>query len=394
MKYSKFCCYKPHISSLTKDEIECPYLVLDDVYTKHTVEEFQNQLWTLQKAIFKSTEWRQHNPAALYVLCRDLLRLTDALWLLNKYSPDLSTHLRSSVNNDASALMECIGRLFLRSRNKELSQGSKESTTILSNFFDNHFDGFNRSDISCYIQLALDASYMNNSKYEYFSINDRELSSAFFNFAELIAEGYQIYQHGADLFPDLHSCKEVKFAIDYDRPTLLSAESIANPLEFSKDYFHYYLDFNHIHLGLFTWQQLCYVKDYWQQENNPGNLVYLEECLVRLIETIWLLRKNNGLESYISDYRVVEKASELTINLNFEEYRNPAVAIDTFFAAKKMHKWRTVLNKCLICSLSNSEWMNSSERKKLELDFKQLIKFVEAVYLLFNSPNAKKDQAV
>ena len=388
MKYGKFCCYKPHISSLTKVEIGRPYLVLDDLYTKRRVGEFQDQLWTIQKAIFKSNEWRQHNPAALYVLGRDLLRLIDALWLLNKYSTDLSTPLDPETNAYPSAHMDSIHRLFLQARNKEMPQ-ERKSVTILNDYFDNHFNGFNRSDISSYIQLALDASYMRNSKYEYFCLNDHELTSAFLNFSDLIAEGYKIYQHSADLFPDLHSCKELKFAIDYDRPTLLSSECLATPAEFAKGCFLYYLDFNHVHLGLTAWQQLCYVKDYWKTANNPGNLVYLEECLVRLIETVSIMRQQKTLDSYISNYKAAERVTDLTRNLSFEEYRHPGMVIEGFYMFKKMHKWRTLLNKCLIISLSNNEKFNSSERQKLELDFRQLIKFMEAVYLLFNTINAQ-----
>ncbi|TCD03574.1 hypothetical protein [Pedobacter psychroterrae] len=393
MKYSKFCCYKPHISSLTNKEIESPYLVLDELFTKRTMEDFQNSLWTLQRTIFKDNEWRNYDPADFYIFCYDLIRFTDTLWLVNKYSPGLSSSLNNIADESSEpGLMDNLNRLFTHHGNKDAHEENDKSRTVLSNFFDYHYNGFNRSDLYCYLQLALDASYMRNDKYEYFCMEDHKLASDFFNLSELIEEGYKIYQHGAHILPRLPSCKETKLAIDYDRPTLLSYECIAKPHDLAGDFFLYYLDIYHIHSGLDNWKALLYEKDFWKKANNPGNLIYLYECLIKLIESIWMMCVKNDLEKYTGNYKIkTGETVSLARNCSLEEQANPLLAIQRFFAFKKMHEWRTLLHKWLVYSLSNSEKNVPKNQYKTDLAFNQLLKLLEASHLIFNTQKEAED---
>lgn len=387
MKYSKFCCYKPHISSLIKKEIENPYLVLEELFTKRTMEDFQNDLWNLQRTIFKDNEWRNYDPADFYIFCYDIIRLTDALWLVNKYSPGLSSTVSSCANESTdSGLMDNINKLFTHYGNKDEQEENDKSRTVLSNFFDNNYNGFNRSDIYCYLQLGLDSSYMRNDKYEYFCMEDHKLASDFFNLSELIEEGYKIYQHGANILPRLPSCKETKFAIDGDRPTLLSYECLAKPSDLATDFFNYYFDIYQMHNALDTFKSILYEKDIWKKASNPGNLIYLYECLIKLIEAVWMVCEKNDLEKYTGNYKMkTGETTRLIKNCSLEEQANPLMAIQRFFAFKKMHEWRTLLHKWLVYSLSNSEKNVPKKQHKTDLAFNQLLKLLEASHLIFNT---------
>lgn len=387
MKYSKFCCYKPHPNSLTKKEIESPYLVLDELFTKRTLEDFQNGLWTLQRNVLKDREWKNYDPADLYILCYDLIRLTDTLWLINKYSPGLSSPLSGIPDESSdSELMDSLNMLFVRLGNKDRHEENNKAQTVLSNYYDNNYSGFNRYDICCYLQIGLDASYMQNSKYEYFSTQDNDMASDFFNLSELITEGYKIHQYGAHMFPDLQSCKETKFAIDYDRPTLLSYECLAKPSDVAEDFFTYYLDINHINTGLKAWKNLLYENNFWKKANNPGNLFHLQECLVQLIETIWLMHQKGELQSYQNNYIAANEALSIAKNYSSAEQINPFLTIHSFFALKKMHKWKMLLHKWLTCSLSNAKKITPKNQQKTEFAFRQLLKFIEATHLLMQNP--------
>jgi len=351
------------------------------------MEDFQNSLWNLQRTIFKDNEWRNYDPADFYIFCYDIIRLTDALWLVNKYSPGLSSPLNNIADESSEpGLMDNLNMLFTHHGNKDVREENNKSRTVLSNFFDNHYNGFNRSDIYCYLQLGLDASYMRNDKHEYFSMQDHNLASDFFRLSELIEEGHKIYRNGVRLFPCLPSCKETKFAIDCDRPTLLSYECLAKPYDVAGDFFVYYLDINHMHTGLGNWKALLYEKDFWKKANNPGNLIYLYECLIKLIEAVWMMCEKNDLEKYTGNYKIkTGETVSLVKNCSLEEQANPLLAIQSFFAFKKMHEWRILLHKWLTYSLSNSEKNAPKNQHKTDLTFNQLLKFLEASHLIFNT---------
>lgn len=394
MKYHKFCCCKPQISTLIKKEIENPYLVLEEQFTKRTIQGFQNALCTLQRAIFKDNEWKNHDPADFYILCYDLIRLMDALYLINKYSPKLSSPLNDSTDESSdSELMDSLNKMFTYPGNKDPHQENDKTQTILANFFDNHYNGFNRHDIYSYLQLGLDVSFMRNSKYDYFNIQEYDLASNFYNLSELITEGHKIYQYGAHVLPNLQSCKEIKFAIDYDRPTRLSYECLAQPSDLAEDFFSYYLDINHINNGLKVWEKLLYKKDFWKKAGNPGNLFHLQECLVKLIETIWLMGQKGEMQSYQTNYKVINEATSIAKNCTLEEQTIPLLAIESFFAFKKMHKWKMLLHKWLTYSLSNAEKITPKNQHKTELAFRQLLKFIEATHLLMHGPK-ETDNAI
>lgn len=386
MKDRKFCCHGAHICSLTKKEIENPGSTLAEIFQRRNLENFQNDLWILQKTIYRDGEWKNYDPADIFSFGNDLIRLVEILWLINKYSPQLSSTVVSPMAPED--LMQNINLLFNSAILKTTDEANYNDSvkTVLGQYFKRHHSGSKKLSIYNYLQAALDASYMRNDKHEFFSI-DEEASSTFSSLSELITEGYKIHKKGIHVFPNLEACKETKLSIDKDHPTFLSYECIVAPSDLAENFFLYYLNIDYIKSGLHSWKKLLYAKDFWKAANNPGNLIYLQICLSKLVDVIWLMYRKEDIERYLNSYTIAMKNIAQCTDLSSEELSNPLLVIKDFFGFKKLHQWKNTLNKWLMYSLSNSQQPASKNLGKTELGFRQLVKFIEATYLLICTKN-------
>ncbi|WP_256001921.1 hypothetical protein [Pedobacter deserti] len=369
MKYSKFCCYRPHISFLKRKEISDPYLVLGELYRRRKPTDFQQDLWSLLKMLFKENEWKLHDPADLYSLCMDAARLLDVLWLVNKYCPELSSPMPITNNRyAANHLADELSSLFRFGEAEAAEDPTKGGggVTVLSNHYNKHYDGFSKCDLFTYLQIALDASYMTNDKYEYFSIADFNIASDFFQLSELIEEGFKIYSKGPAAFPVLLTCKEMKYACDRNHPTHLSRECIRQPLSLLSTFGTYYINIENLHPALSAWEQMLSETDLWKAADHPANLIYMHECLIKLIDAVWIMREQGKVDRHVRNKHLV-------------------TIIDDFFHFKKMHKWKSTLNEWLTYSLSNTLKIKEKDVAPTGRAFSHLAKFIEAAHLLFES---------
>jgi len=389
MNYIKFCHYEAPISSLTKMEIENPYLVLAQLVEKRSVEAFQNELFVLQDLVFREDKWRNYDPGNLYATYKDITRLIDVCYLINKYSPAIGSLIPQRASSPVDAqLMNDLNSIFAGIRRKNTTAAAKDpmevSGTFLNRFYKSHHLAFLKIDQFNFLQIGLDASYMANSKYEYFAIEECGLMFAFHDLTDLIAEGYLIHAKGKSSLPNLEGCTETAFAIDKSHPSHLCSESIAKPVDFLDGFFDYCLNSDFIYTGINAWHKMLYKTNVWKEGGNPGNLLYLSENIMKLIDTVWLLDKKGDLEKLIGkDFKADKKYKSIISRRKKKEAEHPLIVIRSFFAFKKMYEWKVQLQEWLECSLSNDHKYTESNRNETDRSFKHLLRFLEAAYLIY-----------
>ena len=366
MNYTKFCQYEAPIGFLTRMEIEKPYLVFEDLTSKRSCEGFQKELSIFQRIIYMEDEWRLYDPANIYIFYKDMVRLIEASYLIYKYSPSLASP--RSIKHPGlsnSPLVNTVNSVFpaLRDKRPDLDQGNQDALplTFLQEFYDSHHLGYIKIDLYNYLQIGLNASYMKKCKYEYFGLVDYNVMFQFRDLSELIAEAYVMHAKGSSCFPHLEGCAERSFAIDRGHTSLLSYECIAKPLDVLDDICDYCLSADGIYAGLKAWKKMLYETDIWKAAASPGNLLYLHENIIRLIDVLWLLKKKGQLDKL---------------------KKEPRMLIQNFFEHKKMYEWKALLTEWLEYSLSNTNKYMESQKRETTRSFKQLHKFFEAIHLI------------
>jgi|GEM_PF-3451468 len=387
MNYSKFCRYEVPLSSLTKKEIEKPYLVLEELCRKRNMEQFQMDLWIFHGTVFKERAWKAYDPCQLYKVYKDLIRLMDALWLIYKYSPGLSSLLKiKDFSELAAGNMADFNQIFPGiQEKKKLAEAKKKDIpcSFLHYFYSNHHTGFLKINLHCYLQAGLNASYMSNDKYEYFGLQQHDLVAQFEDLSDLVTEAYLIYEKGSGVFPNLEHCAETSFAIDRSHPTHVSSECMKNLSQIADSFYFFEFSMENMQKGLKAWERMLYANDFWKDAENPGNLIHLQRSLAKLIDCIWLMGKRGRLESIWIKQDTVQKRFKLMVKkCNKDERNNPLVVIRSFFAFKKIYEWKAQLEQWLECSLSNSEKYVIEDKSSTKKGFKYLLKFIEAGYLL------------
>lgn len=390
MNYSKFCQHEAPLHMLTKKEIEHPYLVLDDLCKKRTKENFQKELGCILSKFYKHAGWKDHDPGSMYELCEDLVRLIDVLYLIYRYSPALSSKKHVEAVSNTGKKMAAFNRIFTN-RAEEEAVCSDEGRTVLNYFYNACHIGFLKLDLNCTLQVVLDASYMSNDKYEYFGLEQSDFLINLHRLYDLIAEGYSIYMRGKSAFPVLEACPELAFARDKNHPTYLLAECIAKPTDVIRHFYSYYIEINHLHDSLKAWKKMLFIVDFWKEEENPGNLIHLHHCIATLIDVCWLSDKKSQLETMSSGLFNNSKRSKAMIKkCSKEEQESPLLVIRNFFAFKRMCEWKLLLDEWLSVSLSNSKAYDKERKSEVNKDFKYLIKFMEAVYLISSAPSIEE----
>lgn len=383
MNYNRFCQHEAPIHSLFKREIEHPYLVLEDLCKKRTKEFFQHELDLILSIFFKEGGWKEHDPGILYETHTDLVRLIDALHLINKYSPALSSIKCIKGDEGKLTKMDDLNCIFRHRITKEMVTCAEEPQTVLAYFYNSCHIGFLKIDLNSCLQIVLDASYMPNTKYEYFGFDQSDFLINLHRLYDLISEAYAVYDRGRAVFPVLEGCPELAFAKDKNHPTYLLDECISKPMGVTDYYYDYYLSIEHMHKGLKAWKKILFVRDFWKGEENPGNLIYLHDCLATLIDVFWLANKKGLLEIISFSYSEICKEVRAVVKKCSKEERNsPLLVIRNFFAFKSMHEWKTVLDEWLGYSLSNVRSYTEDREKEVNRSFKYLIKFMEAAYLI------------
>ncbi|TDQ07690.1 hypothetical protein [Pedobacter metabolipauper] len=381
MSYNEYCCYKDHIIFLKEKNIENPINVLDEVYSNRSVENLQSDLWNLFWTIFKADEWRKYDPQYLYKTYKVLVKLIDALWLVNAYSPGISEVIKPEKDVPSVSLMRTFNLVFQHHTNDEAEFNGleKEKTTFLTNFYDKYSIGFIKSNLLNYLQIGIDASYMHADKYDYFDLQEFNVISEFLSLSDLIEEGFHIYKKLSLSTAKLGTNTELIYAIDRDHPTHLHAEAIALPSLAVDDLHRYSLDINNMKPSLNIWKALLYKTDFWKKAANPGNLLYYQLCLSKLIDGVWLQIQAGELDRIENNHAAKEGDLSKTINNN-QEVKRLFGTIKEFFEIRPMHEWKLLLEKWLDCALSNT-FILESEKDQTDLDFKQILKFIEASYL-------------
>ncbi|SMC68714.1 hypothetical protein [Pedobacter nyackensis] len=380
MNYSIFCCYRHHTTSLAKQEIKKPLNVLEDIYQRRSLESFKKDLWEFFWIIYRDQLWKKKGAAYFYSIYMDLIRLTDALWLINTYQPELSS--RRDNHQSTSKLMNIFNQVFdgRRKHNQKIEKNNQE--TNLDKFYNSNCIAITKIDIYNCLQVGLNASYMRTDKYEYLGLRESNVINIFLDLEKLIKEGQNILNKSkTQAKKPGYKRKHLRFASDVDYPSMLNSESIIDPLTYITDLYQYDLIFEQIADSIKIWEKSFYEKNFWLKADSPGNILYLVACLKRLIDSIWLLMQ---IDIIRANKKLTNSKKKLYPSLSEEELNSPLLVIKSFFEHKKLHEWKHQLDEWTNISLSYTETVKTEDIAKTSTSLQQLLKFIEATHLLTN----------
>ncbi|TKC61025.1 hypothetical protein FBD94_10765 [Pedobacter hiemivivus] len=375
MKYTAFCCYGNRISSLTKQEIKNPLSVLETIYTQRELKSFKENLWDLFSSIYRDQHWRKKGAAQLNRIYIDLIRLIDALWLIYTYHPQLCTPVQNNQGSiKTPGLMNNFNILFTcrRRNNKQAPRNT------LKSFYKSRSLSAIKKNIYNYLQLALNASYMNSNKDGYFALPEYNVVDDFLKIEGLIAHGSSIYSNCSKQKP--RTGKAVKFAKNLDHTTTLSKEEIVNPAYHVRNIYLQDLRFEQIYESIKIWEHSFYNKDFWGKTDNPGNILFFTECIKQLIDCTWLMTQTGELKAADEKKDISNSKRKQFVALNNQELNQPLLVISSFFEHKKMHEWKIQLDEWTEISLSQTAIPENKIKTSEDLNY--LLKFVEASHLL------------
>lgn len=381
MDYIKFCCNENHVNTLTNEEIKNPVSVLDAIYKRRAPEAFKEGLWEFFWSIFRNQFWEKKGGAYLYSVCMDLLQLVDALWLINQYVPDLETSRGNDRPHGQKSKLMCNFNLVFKRINSQSKKENSQKNT-LNEFYNLHNLATLKTDLYNYLQMGLDASYMNNNKYDYFGLHQTNLVTTFLELECLITEGHHIYSSHSTPTENPGYKRQLHFASDTDHTTTLDYESIVNPISYIASLYDYQLSFEQLAESLKIWEKSFYEKNFWLHAKSPGNMLFLSKCLESLIDCNWLLVTRKEINMNTPGRKLTRGKRNLYQNLDDEELKQPFLVLESFFKHKKMHEWKAQLNEWTNISLSYTEIIKREDIGKTSVSLHHLLKFIEASHLL------------
>jgi hypothetical protein len=380
--YKAFDAYANRISTLNQAQIESPYLAIKNLSTKRTQEEFLATLRMLQDIIYRPYAWKKYNPIVLYDAYLDVTELIDIMFLINKYSPQLSNRLPTTRAETESCPMQAINKLFARKDTGDPEQEEAKPVTILAYVFTTHALFSMKEDLYTGLKAGLDLSYTPDDKEAYLGLEYRDLLHLYSSVEDLVTELYLLALKDASEFPDLTNCEDVKFSIDTEHPSVLPEECIDSPETCIKTYFNY--DFNQegIYSGFMELKALLFKTGAWNTSQNPGNLIEAYDRIIQIIEIIWLIDQYAQLWLMVYRYNPTEKHHKLVQVCNKEEVEDPMIVYREFFEYMRVYDWKAILEEFLRCSLNNNQCPDPINKEEIDFDFNLLIKFFEVTYLL------------
>ena len=380
--YKAFDAYANRISTLLQIEIENPYLAIINLSTKRTKEEFFAALRMLQDIIYRPEAWKKYNPMTLYDIYRDVTELIDIMFLINKYSPQLSNRLPTTRAETESCPMQAINKLFARKDIRDSGPEMTEPTTTLANIFTTHALFAMKEDLYTGLKAGLNLSYTPNDKEAYLGLQYGDLLHLYSSVEDLVTELYLLASKDASEFPDLSGCEDVKFGIDTEHPSVLPEECIDSPETCIKTYFNYDFNYEELLSGFSELKALLFKTEVWNTARNPGNLIEAYDRIIQIIEIIWLIDQYAQLWLMVYRYNPTEKHHKLVKVCTKEEVEDPMTVYREFFEYMRVHDWKAMLEEFLRCSLSNNQCSDLTNKEAIDFEFNLLIKFFEVTYLL------------
>lgn len=376
MDYTEFCHINGHVTSLTQQEIKTPLIVLETIYNKRNLTDFKTSLRDFFIAIYNDQLWRIKGAFYYFDIYIDLIKLLDALWLINDYRPELST-MTCHFHQLSFKPMNLFHDVFQgRIENNQKEEGH---STILEEFYQKNNLSTIKYYMYNYLQLGLNASYMSNDSYYYFSIEKTNVFTNLIDLERLIKEGQNIYNKNKFTPQKFRYRKHIKFASDLDHPNLLDYESIAYPMNYILIIYDHYIFFERISESLKLWKQSFFEKKFWHNAGSPGNILFLAHLLKNLIECFWLLKQKNDIIDCTIGEDLSNSRKKMYPTLNEEELSDPSKVIYSFFEYRKMHEWKTEIDSLTKNSLSSTE---AIDMNKISMDFHHLLRFIEASHLI------------
>jgi len=230
--------------------------------------------------------------------------------------------------------------------------------------------------------MGLDASYMNNNKYDYFSLHETNLVTTFLDLEYLITEGHHICSNCKIPAENPVYEEHLHFALDVDHPTTLNYESIANPISHIDCLYDYELNFEQLAESLKIWEKSFYEKDFWLHAENPGNILFFSKGLESLIECNWVLMVKGDINIDTPGRKLTNGKKSFYKTLADQEVKHPFPVLISFFKHKKMHEWKALLKEWTNISLSYTEIIKQEDIGRTSANLHHLLRFIEASHLL------------
>ncbi len=387
MNYKIFCCFKDHPTTLTEEEIENPFLVLNPLCGLDGFLKTHDDLWLLITNLFKEYHWmEQEAPLITYSSYNNLIRLLDAAWLLYKIRPDCQ--IKGNVNSPSfKGLYKKANEDENVFKNETISNSSYVS---LHEFFGASFLWGIKNSLYLWCKYGLTPTDGSNDSDE---VRNENIINIYRNLDYLIKSLHHICKEEKkqDLLPaEKEKLNRYKiYAITKDHPTTIFDEVMDDP-SFSFYMFFKNLNYDAVHQSVNKWHTMLIYNNYWETHSDPGNILSLRLSIEQLIDGAWIIAQNAPeYECELLDKKDKDEAKEAKFDrknfphLTDDEFAAPVLAFENFFRFKPLHWWKQHLEQWTRLTLSNVE-DGDFYRGTLETPG-QLLKLFEASYIFYYS---------
>jgi len=376
MNYAIFAREHDNITTLDSREINDPVAALKDFLVGRSEESLKQDVQDLLIAVFEENGWRKHGtPINLYLKAKDMAKLIDLVWLITIYrherrgkQPNLERHYLYKQYQHRT-----FTGLFKRTPSKDKPL-SVSAAALAKEVFTKRHGLMLKSDITNYwLPVAFNSSYMTNLTAKFHCI---ESSTDVLDYRYLLL----IVDAAFELANQPAICRVTEklgyyrlFATDADHLEWLSEETIEQPVAGLR-YPFFYIAAARFPEAIRRWYALISESAHWDTHSDPGNILYVRESILSLMEIGWLLsrlgfpKQDNSMpkRKYGNDLSAAETADPIGYALDFFEQR-------------RLCEWKQLLETWLCQSLSDEDHPDTAVTER---DRESIIKLMQALQLI------------
>lgn len=354
-----------YIALLKDEEILNPYIVLKETFKEFSSPiNLQDELFEIFTLAIRRNYWITYeSPLILYNKYRQLIRLFEAGWLIQKIRPDLdlsekfiipykkiqfNKSRREGVNNNIDSIRIAYQSL--------VSIYSSETLSSL------------RIDLYSILFEGLTPTCVNHS-FEVYMVDVIEHMNALISTLYIIGHNERgnllSSQDIHILNKELDKFKSRDTLFDYDGDIYYvfrnsKNEDLLNTIEISK--------------GILN------TSNFWKLNGNPANILYYYHDFLFILDSYWLHYKflmDENVDVNIKWKYPKDKKEEI-LGVKYKWIKKPWRYLHEKFEMKSIHEWRNMLEECLEDVLSNVKVGYKSHQNDSEiLDFIESLIFLQ-----------------
>jgi|GEM_PF-4044438 len=385
MDYRIFHRDNNYPTTLNTEEIEQPYQALQAFLADIPCEVFRQDLENLLYAQFKPFGWKEYGaPANLYRTCYNVKKLLDILWLINTCckSKDLQPELSYTERRKMQQYYRRSFKGLFNSTPTDIEELPQlDPYLTLVEFFNDISLTVWKNSINLWAYMALSSSYMFFIDEDFFGVGNNTLIRDYRCISGIISAAYQLEPVKLDTAVMQRLSFFKIFATDIDHPQSFEEMEIKEP-RMVLNYVHFYMDSRQLPEVINTWRGMLASTDHWHYHTDPGNVIFIKENLVMQIETAWMLLLIEGDKTHRVRSNAKLVNPDFFPDLNMEEQSDPFSVIEQFFDSQNLCVWTELLEDWIYGSLTDKNEKALLNSRVTEKTCNQLIKLLQALYLI------------